>query len=166
MTFHVDPNGYLVSGAKRYKCALGRNGIGHKQTEGDGLTPVGSHALGRIFWRADRMARPKTDLPCIEITKTMGWCDDPTHSDYNQLITFPHPAHAELMWRDDHVYDVVVELMFNTQPIIPGRGSAIFLHIARPDYTPTEGCIALNKNDLLELLREANECSALSVDQK
>jgi L,D-peptidoglycan transpeptidase YkuD (ErfK/YbiS/YcfS/YnhG family) len=166
MIFHVHPDGYVSGANRRWTCALGRGGIGHKRREGDGITPLGSHKLGRVFWRADRLTCPQTQRPCIEITKTMGWCDDPNHDDYNQLIELPHPAHAEQMWRDDHVYDVVVELLYNVQPIVPGLGSAIFMHIARPEYTPTEGCIALAQNDLLELLREVNENSEVSVDQR
>jgi len=87
----------------------------------------------------------------------MGWCDDPSHADYNRLITLPHPAHHETLWRDDQVYDLIVEILYNSEHIEAGHGSAIFMHVAKPGYTPTEGCIALKYDDLFALLRMCND---------
>ena len=166
MELHVDDSGFVVLDEYRWPCALGREGIGPKTTEGDGLTPLGSHQLGRVFWRKDRLSSIQTTLPCLPITKSMGWCDDPDQDAYNTLIELPHAGSFEELWREDHVYDVIVELLYNTKPIINGQGSAIFMHIARPDYRPTEGCIALKQSDLLSLLQMVNKGSRLIVRQK
>lgn len=161
---HIQPDGRLRCGQQTFTCALGKGGIRTDKREGDGATPVGDFRLGRVFYRADRLATaPETGLETIQTKPDMGWCDDPVHPDYNTLITLPHPAHHERLWRDDHVYDVVVEVHYNTQPVVPGRGSAIFIHVAKPGYTPTEGCVALEINDLLEILRICNEGSWLAV---
>ncbi len=158
MRVHVESNGFVAFTDQRLRCALGRCGLRADKTEGDGATPMGIYALGRVFYRPDRLKHPlQTGLRTIPITQNMGWCDDLGHGDYNQLISLPHPAHHERLWRDDGVYDVVVEVLYNTKPITAGRGSAIFIHVAKPDYTPTEGCIALNLNDLLTLLSFCNE---------
>lgn len=166
MDVFVEKSGFISCGKYRWQCALGRKGIGQKNTEGDGLTPRGTHKFGRIFWRQDRIQNIKTVLATLPLNKTMGWCDDPDQEDYNTLITLPHAGNFEELWRQDSVYDVIVELLYNTNPIISGRGSAIFMHIARPDFNPTEGCITLKQNDLLELLTMLNENSMLIVDQK
>ncbi|MBF0251718.1 MAG: L,D-transpeptidase family protein [Alphaproteobacteria bacterium] len=160
----VDPAGFVTVDGERFRCALGRGGLRADKREGDGATPIGRHRFGRVFWRPDRIrSSPVTELPRVAITPSMGWCDDPGHPDYNTLITLPHPARHERLWRDDPVYDVVVELLYNTDPIVPGRGSAIFMHVARPGFAPTEGCIALQLNDLLQILRIANEKDGVIV---
>ena len=163
MDISVDPAGFVACGASRWRCALGRGGVGIKQAEGDGLSPQGAFALGRVWWRADRLHRPETKLRTFELTQNLGWCDDPSHEDYNNLVTLPHPARCEHLWRDDHAYDVVVEVAFNAKPIKPGMGSAIFMHVAQPSFSPTEGCIALEIGDLLEMLRNVNESSRLLI---
>jgi len=163
MDIIVDPSGYLTFGELQCVCAVGRNGIGIKDAEGDGISPIGTYALGRVWWRADRLKRPETQLLTFEMTENTGWCDDPDHEDYNRLIALPHPARHERLWRADHAYDVVVEVAFNTDPIEPGKGSAIFIHVAQPDYAPTEGCIALGAEDLLAILRGANETTQLVI---
>lgn len=166
MIFTVTSDGFVHSPTHSWACALGRAGIGLKTSEGDGLTPLGHHKLGRVFWRKDRVNKPTTELNCVEITPNMGWCDASTDADYNTLVTLPHPASHEDMWRDDHVYDIVIEVLFNVDPIVRGAGSAIFIHIAKPDYSPTEGCIALNNNDIFDLLQNVNEKSIMVVSQK
>lgn len=163
MRIVVDPQGWVRAQDHCWRAALGRGGVGRKAQEGDGVTPSGQWRLGRVFWREDRLAMPQTALACAPIHADMGWCDDVEHGDYNQLITLPHPAHHEQLWREDRLYDVVVEILFNTNPVEPGRGSAIFLHVAKADYAPTEGCIALKLEDLIELLRLANEKALLCV---
>jgi len=160
----IDPNGFVCFAKHRWRCALGRGGLRQDKREGDGATPVGTFGLGRVFFRPDKCVKPpQSDLECIEITSSMGWCDDPLHVDYNCLITLPHPAHHERLWRDDDLYDVVVEVLHNTNPVHPGRGSAIFIHIAKPNYEPTEGCIALKKQHLLDLLRKINKNDGLFI---
>ncbi len=157
----VTPDGQLLFQGQRLRCALGRAGVVARKHEGDGGTPVGLLPLRRLFWRADRGPIPRTALQRIPIAPDDGWCDAPTHAEYNRLVRLPFEASHERMWRDDDLYDLVAELGWNDAPVVPGRGSAIFLHLARPDYGPTEGCVALRRADLLALL--AGGLSALRV---
>ncbi|MEG3616926.1 L,D-transpeptidase family protein [Magnetovibrio sp. PR-2] len=160
----VDPQGWIVAGERRLRCALGKAGITNAKVEGDLATPAGLLHMERVYYRADRMVGPPiTSLPVDEIEPDMGWCDDPDHGDYNQLVTLPHPARHEKLWREDSLYDVVVVLDHNTHPVESGRGSAIFMHIAKPDFSGTEGCIALDKKDLLQLLLNCNESTEIEV---
>ncbi|HYC05901.1 MAG TPA: L,D-transpeptidase family protein [Azospirillaceae bacterium] len=135
------------------RCALGRGGIIADKREGDGGTPVGAFALRRVLYRPDRLpAPPETGLPVAAIEPDDGWCDDPAHPDYNRPVKRPFAASHEEMWREDGVYDVVVVLAHNDEPPVPGLGSAVFMHVARPDWEPTAGCVALALPDLLDLL--------------
>jgi L,D-peptidoglycan transpeptidase YkuD (ErfK/YbiS/YcfS/YnhG family) len=123
-----------------------------EKQEGDGATPAGVLSLRRIFYRADRVSPPRSPMPIEPIAQTDGWCDDPSHRDYNRFVHLPHDALHEELWRQDAVYDVIAVLGWNDRPVVRGRGSAIFLHVARPDYAPTEGCVALALPDLLRIL--------------
>jgi L,D-peptidoglycan transpeptidase YkuD (ErfK/YbiS/YcfS/YnhG family) len=151
-TARVTPDGLLRFRGETLRCALGRGGIRADKQEGDGATPAGLLPLRRVFWRADRGPRPATALPAEPIAPGDGWCDDPGHADYNAFVRLPHPARHERLWRDDALYDVVAVLGWNDAPVARGRGSAIFLHVARPDLGPTEGCVALPERDLRRLL--------------
>ena len=152
----------LISGGRQYRCALGKSGVTKKKREGDGATPAGLFPMLCVLFRPDRVASPKTKLPVIELKQNDGWCDDPTHVDYNSHINLPHNASHEVLWREDHVYDIIVVLGYNTSPIIPFRGSAIFLHCATPTYKTTDGCVALNNLDLIEILQT---CSTQTLVQ-
>ena len=155
ITVQKDGASYIADwGVGARICAVGRTGIGKKEKEGDGLTPQGAWPLRRVFYRADKLAPPKTILPRAPTTPADGWCDAPGDPKYNQLVRLPYPASAEHMWHQDSLYDVVVVVGFNDSPVIQGAGSAIFLHIATPDYAPTAGCVALRKEDLLEALAQ------------
>lgn len=136
------------------KAVIGSAGIARHKEEGDHATPAGTFALRRILYRADRIARPELGSPLLlePISRHDGWCDDPTHRDYNRQVTLPHPARHETLWRDDHLYDIVGVLGHNDAPPVPGLGSAIFLHLQSPDGRPTEGCIALTEPDLRRVL--------------
>jgi len=159
----VDHDGFLRWGTRAWRCALGPAGIRSDKREGDGATPAGCFPLRRVLWRADRLARPITELPVSPIAPGDGWCDDPADPAYNQPVRLPHVASAERLWRDDAVYDVVVVLGHNDDPPVPGHGSAIFLHVARPDYPPTQGCVALALPDLLSLLAECRVGACLRI---
>ena len=135
--------GFLIAGGASLPCALGRSGIGMLKREGDGRTPRASLPLRRVFFRADRLARPRTMLPIRIVTRRDAWCDDMTDRRYNRLIDRPPGVAEERLWRDDRLYDVVVELGWNDAPVIRGRGSAIFWHLARPGFSPTAGCVAV-----------------------
>jgi len=163
MDIDIDPHGFVEARGQRWRCALGRGGVGVKENEGDGRSPAGNWALGRVFYRPDRVAPPRTGLPTVALEPGMGWCDDPAHADYNRLVTLPHPARHENLWRDDGLYDVVVEVRYNADPVVPGLGSAIFLHVAKPGYAPTEGCIALKLKDLLSLLQYCNDGDSVRI---
>lgn len=137
-------------GARR--AAIGRGGIGSKSGEGDGITPVGTFPLRRLLYRADRLTLPRTGLLVAELSPDDGWCDAPVDPAYNTLVKRPYPTSSEELWRADHIYDLITVIGFNDDPVVRGKGSAIFLHIARPAYSHTAGCVALALPDLLEVL--------------
>jgi len=143
----------LLFNDKSYRCAIGPAGFTQDKREGDKATPVGEFALRECWYRADRVAPPQTKLPLRRIAESDGWCDAPEDLQYNRHVTLPYAASHEKLWLEDHTYDVMVPLGYNDDPIIPGKGSAIFLHVAKPGYTPTAGCVALALPDLLEVLR-------------
>ena len=147
-----DPFGVLSYGPLRLPCALGPSGVRPRKREGDGATPQGLWPLRRVLYRADRMRRPRTDLPIAATKPTDGWCDASGDRNYNRQVVLPYGGSAESLWRSDDVYDLVVIMGFNDAPRVRGHGSAIFLHIARPGFAPTAGCIALRRGDLLRLL--------------
>jgi L,D-peptidoglycan transpeptidase YkuD (ErfK/YbiS/YcfS/YnhG family) len=132
---------------------VGRGGIAEKRAEGDGISPLGCWPIRRVLWRADKLAAaPVSVFPTAEIAPDDGWCDAPDHPAYNRPVKRPFAASHEEMWRGDDLYDIVVVLGQNDDPVLPGAGSAIFLHVAREGYTPTAGCAALSRADLLEFL--------------
>lgn len=146
------PYPHLIFQDLTMRCAIGKGGVTVDKKEGDHKTPLGTYKLLHLYFRPDKVKKPDTDLPVTEITAALGWCDDPGFPDYNRLVALPFPGSHEKLWRDDDLYDVVVEIGHNHNPPIPGKGSAIFIHIAYENYKGTEGCIALRKVDLLKLL--------------
>jgi L,D-peptidoglycan transpeptidase YkuD (ErfK/YbiS/YcfS/YnhG family) len=144
--------GLLLAGPLIAPCALGQAGTRLRKREGDGATPVGRTSSVGVFYRADRLPRPRTRLPAAPIRPDLGWCDDPTDRRYNRPVRLPFPASHERLWRDDGLYDVVVVLDHNLAHPRPGAGSAIFLHIAAADFAPTAGCIAVAPNAMRRLL--------------
>jgi L,D-peptidoglycan transpeptidase YkuD (ErfK/YbiS/YcfS/YnhG family) len=152
MTLVVTARGEAAWRGRTLRCAIGRSGIARVKREGDGATPAGSFPVRRVLYRADRMARPAGVLPVAALTGHDGWCDDPADPRYNQAVRLPYPARCEALWRADSVYDLIGVIGFNDEPTMPGGGSAIFLHIARPDYAPTEGCVAFSPANLLAIL--------------
>lgn len=147
-----DTQGRLIAGELDVVCAFGRSGLTDKKEEGDGATPIGKWPLRQLFHRPDRPAPPKTNLPVIEIAPDSGWCDDPRHDSYNQLVKLPFAASHEQLWRDDELYDLMVPLGYNDDVIVAGKGSAIFFHLARNNYQPTEGCVAIAEEHMRALL--------------
>ena len=154
---------WLDWGAGQRACAIGPGGIAVKGGEGDGITPRGTFALREIFYRADRIAKPDTVLPTRAIEKDDGWCDTPGDPNYNRLVKLPYPASAETMWRDDHLYDLVLVLGYNDDPVVVGKGSAIFLHLARSDYSHTHGCVALQYQDALAALEQLQPGDTIQI---
>ncbi|MFO1128896.1 MAG: L,D-transpeptidase family protein [Rhodospirillales bacterium] len=145
-------------------CVLGRAGIRTDKREGDGATPAGLFPLRRVLWRQDRLPAPATALPLAPINPDDGWCDDPADVAYNRPVSLPYPARHERLWRDDHLYDVVVVLGHNDDPVVAGAGSAVFLHLAAADGSPTAGCVALAPADLLAVLARCRPGDALRID--
>jgi len=144
--------GWLIAGPFAFPVALGRGGIKANKREGDGGTPRGTFKLRRLWWRADRAPPPRTLLPLRRIRPNDGWSEDPQARAYNRPVVVPDGSTADRLWRKDRLYDFIVELDHNTRPRIAGRGSAVFVHVARPGFAPTAGCVALNVSALRNLL--------------
>jgi len=165
VTVRRDDNFYSADwGEGRRRCAVGSGGIGTKRREGDGITPIGVWPVRRVFYRADKMNTPVCVFPPRPIVPDDGWCDAPDDANYNREVKLPYQASAENLWRDDSLYDIVAVLGFNDAPVIAGLGSAIFLHIASPDYAPTAGCIALSFQDACELLAALERGAVVKVE--
>ena len=156
-------HGALKGGKVSYPCTLGRGGIQVKKREGDGTTPAGQFPIRALWYRADRLPRPETRLPKYEIRNASGWCNDPEDSYYNCPVDLPYRASTEALWREDHVYDLLVVLGHNDDPVIPYDGSAIFLHIASPGFSPTGGCVAIKREALLEIVGRLDTQSHIEI---
>lgn len=155
--------GTLIAGANRYPCTLGRTGVTIDKAEGDGKTPIGTYPLRYLLYRADRLEKPETGLPAHILDAATGWCEDPSHPDYNTRVTLPHDSVVDRMTRDDHLYDLTVVIGYNDDPVVPGRGSAIFMHLMRDDGSPTAGCVGLKLQDLLAVLKLCDSSSHITV---
>ena len=158
-------DGSFQAGDLKTTCAIGRGGViaAPEKREGDGASPLGKWRLKRVFYRADRIDRPDTSLPTIPLKDSDGWCDAADHPLYNRPVTLPFLASHEKLWREDHAYDVIVELAHNDAPVIAGLGSAIFFHLAHDDGRPTEGCIAVSLEDMLRVLSRASSGTYLEI---
>jgi L,D-peptidoglycan transpeptidase YkuD (ErfK/YbiS/YcfS/YnhG family) len=148
-------------GATRAACGWG--GVRADKREGDGASPAGTFPLVSAFYRPDRLPPPQTGLPLTALAPDQGWVDDPTDPNYNRLVTLPYLAGHEDLWRADGLYDVIVVIGYNTGPVVPSAGSAIFLHVAAPDFAPTEGCIAIAKPVLVSLLGLLGPGSTITI---
>jgi L,D-peptidoglycan transpeptidase YkuD (ErfK/YbiS/YcfS/YnhG family) len=157
------PTGLLHWDSQPLACAIGRGGMRSDKREGDGATPCGTFPLRRVFYRPDRGPRPDTALPVEALTESHGWCDTPGDPAYNTEVRLPYPARSERLWREDHLYDLIVVIGYNDDPVVPGAGSAIFLHVAAPRLAPTEGCVALEKPQLVRLLASLGPGDAIEI---
>jgi len=155
--------GWICGGGVSFRCALGRSGRRTGKREGDGATPVGAWPVRCVHYRPDRVRRPAAGVPVRAIRPGDGWCDAASDRNYNRRVRHPYPASAEEMWRTDALYDIVVELGCNDRPRARGRGSAIFIHVAHLHYTPTAGCIALARGDLLHLAARLRRGSMIRI---
>ena len=156
--------GVLLAGPLSLPVALGRGGIKANKREGDGATPRGSFRLKRLWWHAGRHPRPATHLPVTRIMPDDGWCEDPSDRHYNKRIKVPPKSKADRLARADNLYDFIIELDHNTRPRIAGRGSAVFIHVARPKFAPTAGCVALKLDTLRRLLARLGPRTRIVVD--
>lgn len=150
----VGQDGFLAWNGEKFKCAIGRSGMIEDKKEGDGGTPVGCFPFREVFYRADKIVKPITALPICVLEKSDGWCDESADPNYNKRVSLPYAASHEELWREDDLYDIIVPVGYNDDPPAPGKGSAIFIHVARPAFTPTAGCVALSLPDLLKILSE------------
>ena len=158
--------GQLTLGSLQFPCALGRTGRLHRKAEGDGGSPVGAWQLRAVFYRADQARRPHIGTRGITIRPIRpddGWCDARGDRNYNRAVKRPYPASNETLWREDRLYDLIVVLDHNERPRKQGGGSAIFMHVARAGYTPTEGCVALSIDHLRRVLAALRRGSRLRI---
>ena len=152
-------NNFLIHYKYKYRCAIGKNGIKRFKKEGDFCTPTGQFNLGPIYYRKDRINKLNTKLNIFPITKNMIWEDNPHNKNYN-MLTFNNKKSNEKLFRKDNIYDIIIVINYNNNPIVPGKGSAIFMHVTKNNYFPTRGCIALQKKDLIFMI------SKLSVNEQ
>jgi L,D-peptidoglycan transpeptidase YkuD (ErfK/YbiS/YcfS/YnhG family) len=155
--------GWLIAGNRTIPVALGRGGIRANKREGDGGTPRGIFRPRRLWWRADRHNRPRTFLPLHAIRTGDAWCEDPRDRHYNQPIRLGPNAGGDRLKRGDHLYDFIVEIDHNTRPRVVGRGSAVFLHLARENFAPTAGCVAMTRSAMVQLLRRLGPQTRLVI---
>ena len=159
----VKKSGYLKYKNFKFRCALGKGGIKQKEREGDFITPKGKFKLIKIYYRSDRIKKINSTLKKIKIKKNMGWCNDVSSNYYNKQIKINKKISHESLHRKDNVYDIIVVLNYNLNPIIKGKGSAIFLHVAKKNYNKTQGCIALKKNELLSLISKIKKNTQIRI---
>ena len=148
---------YLIFQNYKVKCAIGKRGINIKKKEGDLITPKGTFKIKKLLYRRDKVGAINTKLKKVVIKKNMGWCNDTKSKDYNKLISFPFQFTAERLYRKDNIYDLILVLNYNMNPIRNGKGSAIFIHIAKNNFGATEGCVALKKNNLKKIIKKLNK---------
>ena len=161
---HIYINNKFISyNNYKAKCAIGKRGISIKKKEGDLVTPKGTFKIKEIFYRKDRVQNLTTRLKKTVIRKSMGWCDDPKSKKYNRLINFPFKYSAEKLYRRENIYDIILVLNFNMNPVKKNKGSAIFIHVAKKSFQPTQGCIALNKSELIKLLRSIKTNTVVKI---
>jgi len=159
----INKTGYLKYKNLKFRCSLGKGGVGKKEIEGDNITPVGNYKLVNFFFRKDKINKINSKIKFNEIKKNMGWCDDPKSKKYNQLIKLPSKFSYEKLFRKDHLYDLVMVLNYNMNPIIKNKGSAIFIHLATKYYNPTRGCIGLKKIDMIELITKLKKRELIKI---
>ena len=156
-------NKFLYFKNYKLRCAIGKRGISSKKIEGDKKTPKGEFKFKHILYRKDRIFDIKTKLKKIAIEKNMGWCDDPNSIHYNKIINQPSKSSFEKLWRKENIYDIIIVIDYNLNPVVKNKGSAIFLHIAKKKYKPTSGCIAVSKNNIRLLASKINKKSKLKI---
>ena len=157
---------YLIYNNYKVKCALGKRGIDYKKREGDLITPKGEYKIKYILYRKDRIKKIQSKIKKIVIKKNMGWCDDPKSKQYNKLVKLPFKYKFEKLHRKENIYDIILVLNYNMNPVIRNRGSAIFIHIAKNNYEKTKGCVAIKKVYLLKILKELKTNSGVKIESR
>ena len=160
----INKSGYLQYKGFKFKCALGKAGIGKKRMEGDNITPQGTFDIVKIYFRRDRVKKISSKFRLIKITKKMSWCDDPKNKKYNKLINSSTKYSHEKLYRKDNIYDLILVLNYNMSPIIKNKGSAIFIHVANKNYKRTAGCVALKKSHLIKLIKKIKKKTKVMIN--
>ena len=160
----INKSGHLKYKNLKFKCSLGKAGIGEKLKEGDKITPKGTYEIVAIYYRIDRIKKISSKFKLIKIKKNMGWCDDPKSKKYNQLVKIPNKYRYEELNRKDSIYDLVLVLNYNIKPIIKNKGSAIFIHIANKNYKKTAGCIGLKKSHLINIIKKIKKNTKVIIN--
>ncbi len=156
-------NKYLIYGDYKVKCAVGKRGIAKKRKEGDLITPKGVYKIKYLLYRNDRVKKFNTNFKMKKISRLLGWCDDSKSRNYNKLITYPFKYRSEKLFRRDNIYDLILVLNYNMNPIVKDKGSAIFIHVAKRNLSPTKGCVALKKKDLIKLVEKIKKNTKIKI---
>ena len=162
MNIKIKKNGYLTFGKLKVRCCLGKSGIKANKTEGDKSTPRGIYSFGKLYYRQDRVGNIITKLKKKKINKKIGWCHDISDKSYNKEVKFLNNKNSEKIFRKDHKYDILIVINYNSKPVIPGKGSAIFLHLTK-NYKKTKGCIAVKNKDFFLLLKYINKKTKIII---
>ena len=160
----INKSGYLKYKDLKFRCSLGKAGIGKKEKEGDKITPIGTYKIVKIYYRNDRVKKIVSNFKLVKIKKNMGWCDDPKSKKYNQLVKIPNKYGYEELNRKDNIYDLLLVLNYNMKPIIKNKGSAIFIHIANKNYKKTAGCIGLKKSHLINIIKKIKKNTKVIIN--
>ena len=159
-------NKYLYFGNYKAKCAIGKRGINFKRKEGDLITPKGNFKIKYILYRKDRIKKIQSKIKKVIIKKNMAWCDDPKSKNYNKLIKLPSRFSFEKLYKRESIYDIIIVLNYNMKPIVKNKGSSIFIHVARAKYKKTEGCVALKKKHLLEIIKKLKKNTNVKIESQ
>ena len=157
---------YLTFKNYKAKCAIGKKGIGSKKKEGDLITPRGKYKVKYILYRKDRIKKIQSEMKIIKIKKNMGWCDDPRSRNYNKLIKLPSIYRHEKLFKKENIYDIILVLNYNMRPIKKNKGSAIFIHVSKKNFKKTEGCVAIQKRDLLKIVKEIKKNTKVMIESR
>ena len=160
----INKSGYLKFKNLKFKCALGKAGVGKKKIEGDNITPKGKFTIAKIYYRGDRIKKIYSKIKVFKINNQMGWCDDSNSKKYNQLIKLPNKYAHEKLYRKDNVYDLVIVLNYNMSPIVKNKGSAIFIHVAKKNYKKTAGCVAIKRKHLVKLIKNIKNKTKIVIN--
>ena len=160
----VVKNGFLFNGNLKFKCSIGRNGLTSNKFEGDGCTPIGTFKINKILYREDKVNVNNFMIESKIIKPSDGWCDDIGSEQYNNKVNLPFEYSAEKLYRNDDLYDIICVIDYNLNPTIKNKGSAIFLHVANKSFLPTDGCVAIEKNSLLEIALKLNNDSSIRIE--
>ena len=153
---------YLIYNKLKIKCAVGKKGIGYKKKEGDLITPIGQFKIKYILYRKDRV-KVSTKLKKKVLKKNMGWCDDPKSNHYNKLVKLPFDCKHEKLFKNENIYDIILVLNYNMNPVKKNKGSAIFIHVSKNNFRKTEGCVAIKKINLIKLIKEISPNTKVKI---